>query len=111
MQGGACPAARHLQPANGGKRSGGACAKSHSRARPDAVAPCSSAANPARRLRRTLMRTDLSEEACPDVRSASLAPAPGEPGAIVPTEAVLEHVAAAGSRSGVSSGLRIGLER
>jgi len=57
------------------------------------------------------MRTDFSEEACPAMRPASLAPAPGEPGAIELTEAELELVWAAGSRSGVSSGLRIGLER
>ncbi len=57
------------------------------------------------------MRTDFSEEACPAMRPASLAPAPGDPGAIELTEAELELVWAAGSRSGVSSGLRIGLER
>ncbi len=57
------------------------------------------------------MRTDFSEEACPAMRPASLAPAPGEPGAIELTEAELEHVAAAGSRSGVSSGLCTRIER
>ena len=38
------------------------------------------------------MRTDFSEEACPAMRPASLAPAPGEPGAIELTEAELELV-------------------
>jgi len=57
------------------------------------------------------MRIDFSEKASPDVRSASLAHAPGKPGPIVLSEAELEHVSAAGSRQGVSSGMGIGLER